>query len=57
MTEAPKKRGRPAKQEEIKGVKVKVAGVISDGEGGFYEVGDIIEPVDPDGLRAKGFVE
>lgn len=38
-------------------VKVKVADAVSDGNGGFYEVGTEIEAADAEGLKAKGLVE
>lgn len=57
MTEAPKKRGRPAKAAPDGTLTVKAADAIHDGKGGFLSVGDTFEPADADSLKAKGLAE
>lgn len=55
MTDAPKKRGRPAK---AKGPVVKVGGAISDGKGGFFAKGATLpEDCDVKSLKAKGLID
>lgn len=46
---------KKAEKAEAK-LKVLVDGKVSDGAGGYYSKGDPIEPVDADGLKAKGLV-
>ena len=66
MTDAPKRRGRPAKAPSVEviaaksGLRVKKADAIHDGKGGFLAVGAVFEPADADAgeaLKAKGFAE
>lgn len=38
-------------------VTVKKPDAVSDGKGGFYPVGAVIECADPDGLKARGLAE
>lgn len=42
------------------GLKVKVSGVVGDGNGGYFNKGDTFEPgegSDPEGLKARGLAE
>jgi hypothetical protein len=65
MTDAPKKRGRPAKPAvapaeapSAKGkLRCKVANAIFDGKGGFLAVGETFDAPEADSLIAKGLAE
>lgn len=50
-------RKAPAAQPSAHTVTVKKPDAISDGKGGFYPVGAVIECVDPESLKAKGLAE
>jgi len=48
---------KPAVELSAHTVTVKKPDAVSDGQGGFYPVGAVIECVDPESLKAKGFAE
>lgn len=50
----PRKVAAPAPHVSAHTVTVTKPDAVSDGNGGFYPVGAVIECVDPDGLKAKG---
>lgn len=50
-------RPRKVAEKPAHTVTVKKPDAISDGEGGFYPVGAVIECADPEGLKAKGLAE
>lgn len=48
---------KPAAELSAHTVTVKKPDAVSDGNGGFYPVGAVIECADPEGLKAKGLAE